>query len=300
MLILVAVTVTITKEGGLFATARTAQKDTAYNAEEETLLTYIYADGVYNATTGEVNLTALKELLTDATKWQSPTLNNDTTPTTLTVTGVQSGKSHTIDSKGNVSEQKDGEDQTSTSIVGTYYGLADLWGSGHPTLKFDADGTVMLTGYDEDGGVEELHTGVYTYDAETKTGNYTTTRTDRQYGTVDTSECSFNLINLGDNVIIEVIDMGVSGSYHSTWAKNKCGKIVDLGEATYSNGTETVTFGTRVEDGLTMGTYVFNGASSYDGYYICYNGKLMFMDDVYSISEDLSTITDGDETYTKQ
>lgn len=82
--------------------------------------------------------------------------------------------------------------------------------------------------------------------------------------------------------------------------KIKCGKIVNLGEATYSNGTESITFSTSVVDGLTMGTYVFNGASSYNGYYICYNGKIMFMERVYSISEDLSTITDGDEIYTKQ
>ena len=103
MLILVAVTVTITKEVGLFPTARTAKQDTAYRTEEETLLTYIYGDSVYNATTGKVNLSRLKESLgANSDKWKNITLDDETNPTTLTVTGVQSGKNHIIDNKGNV------------------------------------------------------------------------------------------------------------------------------------------------------------------------------------------------------
>ena len=104
MLILVAVTVTITKDGGLFTTARTAQKDTAYNAEQENLLMYMYGED-YNATTGLLNLEGVKaKLETDnstSNRWASITLND--TKTELTVVGTQSGKKHTIDSKGNVS-----------------------------------------------------------------------------------------------------------------------------------------------------------------------------------------------------
>ena len=88
------------------------------------------------------------------------------------------------------------------------------------------------------------------------------------------------------------------------WAKNKCGKITDLGTSTYVNGTITIEFGTSVEDGIEMGIYTVkkDGSlfNSMDGYYICYNGKLIVDGDLLSISDDLSTITWNGETYTKQ
>ena len=107
MLILVAVTVNYANEnGGLFKTARTAKQDTAYRAEEETLLTYIYGDGVYDASTGKIDLLKLKELLeANSSKWGNITLDSNENPTTLTVTGVQSGKTHTINADGTINEE---------------------------------------------------------------------------------------------------------------------------------------------------------------------------------------------------
>ena len=298
MLILVAVTVNLANEnGGLFEKARYAKSETAVKAEEEELTMYMFGEGVYNAKTGEVNLGALKNKLDeDSNKWKNSTLDSDTNPTKLTVIGVQSGEEHIINTDGTMGEK--------VSIVGTYYRLADAWGSGHPTLKFDNDGKVTETHYALEGENNQIYTGTYKYNEKTKTGNYTTTITDSQYGTVYTYECSFNLINLGDNVIIEVMDIGESGGYSSTWAKNKCGKITDLGTSTYVNGTITIEFGTSVEDGIEMGIFTVkkDGSlfNSMDGYYICYNGKLIVDDNLLSISDDLSTITWNGETYTKQ
>ena len=60
MLILVAVTVTVAKDGGLFETARTAKKDTAYESEEENLLLYKYGES-YNYEDGTLDLKNLKK-----------------------------------------------------------------------------------------------------------------------------------------------------------------------------------------------------------------------------------------------
>ena len=313
MLILVAVTVNLANEnGGLFEKARYAKSETAAKAEEEELTMYMFGEGVYNAKTGKVDLDALGNLLTDETKWKNVGKNGDK----LVVTGTESGKGYIIDEKGTISEQKDGEDQPSTSIVGTYYGLGDLYFSGNPTLKFDSDGQATQTYYAEEEidsttgeiykGDDEISSGPYTYDETTKTGTLTlidknSTGYEYRY------EYKFNLINIKNNSIVELItyDSVDNEEYiESVWAKNKCGKITDLGTSTYVNGTITIEFGTSVEDGIEMGIYTVkkDGSlfNSMDGYYICYNGKLIVDGDLLSISDDLSTITWNGETYTKQ
>ena len=313
MLILVAVTVNLANEnGGLFEKARYAKSETATKAEEEELTMYMYGEGVYNAKTGEVDLDALGDLLTDGAKWKNVSKNGDK----LVVTGTKSGKGYIIDEKGTISEQKDGEDQPSTSIVGTYYGLGELYFSGNPTLKFDSDGQVTQTFYAAEEvdsttgeiykGDDEVSTVPYTYDETTKTGTFTlidksSTGYEYRY------EYKFNLINIKNNSIVELItyDSVDNEEYiESVWAKNKCGKITDLGTTTYASETKTIEFGTSVEDGIDMGIYVIkeNGSvwMSMEGYYICYNGKLVLDGFVFSISDDLSTITYNGEVFTKQ
>ena len=310
MLILVAVTVNLANEnGGLFEKARYAKSETAAKAEEEELTMYMFGEGVYNAKTGKVNLRALKNKLDeDSNKWKDSTLDSDTSPTKLTVIGVQSGEEHIINTDGTMGEK--------VSIVGTYYGLGDLYFSGNPTLKFDSDGQATQTYYAEEEidsttgeiykGDDEISSGPYTYDETTKTGTLTlidknSTGYEYRY------EYKFNLINIKNNSIVELItyDSVDNEEYiESVWAKNKCGKITDLGTSTYVNGTITIEFGTSLEDGIEMGIYTVkkDGSlfNSMDGYYICYNGKLIVDGDLLSISDDLSTITWNGETYTKQ
>ena len=314
MLILVAVTVNLANEnGGLFEKARYAKSETAAKAEEEELTMYMFGEGVYNAKTGKVDLDALGNLLTDEAKWKNVGKNGNK----LVVTGTESGKGYIIDEKGTISELKDGEDQPSTGILGTYHGLGELYFSGNPTLKFDSDGQATKTYYADEEvdsttgeiykGDDEVSTGPYTYDETTKTGTLTLTDYSSP-GYEYTYEYTFSLISLNNNVLIELIEHGDEGEddqwVDSIWAKNKCGKITDLGTSTYVNGTTTMEFGTSVEDGVEMGIYTVkrDGSvlESIGEYYICYNGKLVVDGQILSISDDLSTITWNGETYTKQ
>ena len=125
MIILVAVTVNLANEnGGLFVRTRQAKVDTAYRAEQENLLMYMYGED-YDAATGKLNLVGLQAKLVNDNKtsnrWESITLNTEFTE--LTVVGTQSGKAHTILSNGTL----DGEDNP-TPEPGIYEGK--LWGKG--------------------------------------------------------------------------------------------------------------------------------------------------------------------------
>ena len=115
MLILVAVTVNIANEnGGLFVRTRQAKVDTAYRAEQENLLMYMYGED-YDAATGKLNLLGVQaKLFNDnntSNRWESITLNTEFTE--LTVVGTQSGKAHTILSNGTL----DGENDSLQGIV---------------------------------------------------------------------------------------------------------------------------------------------------------------------------------------
>lgn len=89
-------------ETGLFARARNAKVDTAYEAEKENLLMYMYGD-YYNARTGELDLAKLQEKLDeDKENWTSTYL--DSSNNRLEVTGKQSGKVHYIYSDGKTTD----------------------------------------------------------------------------------------------------------------------------------------------------------------------------------------------------
>ena len=106
MLILVAVTVTIANDGesGLFVKARKAKVDTAYEAEKENLLMYMYGED-YNAVTGELNLASVKtKLEQDNSRWKNVNINSE--GTRLEVEGIQSGKAHTVSVNGTVDGEK--------------------------------------------------------------------------------------------------------------------------------------------------------------------------------------------------
>ena len=126
MIILVAVTVNIANEnGGLFVRTRQAKVDTAYRAEQENLLMYMYGED-YDAATGKLNLAGLQAKLVNdnntSNRWESITLNAALTE--LTVVGTQSGKTHTILSNGTL----DGENDSLQGIIisSTKNGSLDL------------------------------------------------------------------------------------------------------------------------------------------------------------------------------
>ena len=297
MLILVAVTVNLANEnGGLFVKTREAKQDTAYKAEEENLATYMYGEGVYDAIKGEVNLDNLKANLDNSGEWGTTTIAG----TKLTVIGKQSGKIHIIDKNGTMSENKDGEDEPSTGIVGTYYGLGKAYFSGSPTLKFNKEGQVIQT-YNGNTEDEEVSTGTYTYDENTKTGTVTITEYDSSGGE-HIYKSTFILIALTNNEVLELLDENDGETWYSAWAKEKHGKIIDLGKNIYKNGDKTIEFDTYEENGEEAGEYVIkqNGSIIDEGDYVCYGGRLNIGGELLSISEDLLKITWNDEIYTKQ
>ena len=125
MLILVAVTVNIANDNGngLFGRARSAKVDTAYRAEQENLLMYMYGED-YDATTGKLNLEGVKNKLNQDTsrRWKDIKINDNFTE--LTVVGTQSGKTHTILSNGAIDGKNDSLQEIITSS--TKNGSLDL------------------------------------------------------------------------------------------------------------------------------------------------------------------------------
>ena len=116
MLILVAVTVNLANEnGGLFVRTRQAKVDTAYRAEQENLLMYMYGED-YDATTGKLNLEGVKNKLNQDTsgRWKDINLNDNSTE--LTVVGAQSGKTHIILSNGTIDGKPDASKDEGTPI----------------------------------------------------------------------------------------------------------------------------------------------------------------------------------------
>ena len=118
MIILVAVTVNLANEnGGLFVRTRQAKVDTAYRAEQENLLMYMYGED-YDAATGKLNLAGVQEKLVNdnntSNRWGSITLN--AARTELTVVGAQSGKTHIILSNGTIDGKPDASKDEGTPI----------------------------------------------------------------------------------------------------------------------------------------------------------------------------------------
>ena len=296
MLILVAVTINISKDGGLFSKARTAKSGTAYEAEEENLAMYMYGEGVYDATTGEINLEKLKENLEKSGEWGKVTIDG----TKLTVLGKQSGKQHIINEDGTTGEKKDEED---INIIGTYY----LGGAGDQRLNFKNDGQVTMEFYWFDSTTGKMEkedyyyeTGTYTYNKYKRTGTIVGTYVSE--GHQESVQYTFNLIKIDNDLLIELIDDIWKDI--NVYTKEKGKRIIDLGTSVYTNGTKTIEFSTGVENGIETGMYVVkeNGNiwNSEEGEYICYEGKLNIGGEQLLISEDLLTITWNDEIYTKQ
>ena len=125
MLILVAVTVNIANDNGngLFGRARSAKVDTAYRAEQENLLMYMYGED-YDATTGKLNLEGVKNKLNQDTSGRWKDINLNANSTELTVVGTQSGKTHTILSNGAIDGKNDSLQEIITSS--TKNGSLDL------------------------------------------------------------------------------------------------------------------------------------------------------------------------------
>ena len=310
MLILVAVTVTITKEGGLFTTARTAKQGTAYSAEEETLLTYIYGDGVYDAKTGEVNLTALKELLTDTTKWQSPTLDNDTTPTTLTVTGVQSGEEHIINTDGTMGEKKS---DTSVGIVGTYY---TNFFDEVAYVQFNEDKSIKFMKFDsQTSDFENMGepTSTYTYSSENKKGILTLVFDYDGSNFTETYNFDYEIVTNENSDVINEVLFFEDSILPTCVAKKHNEGLIPLTGNVYANGNKTIEFSKSTEDGIAYGLCIIkeDGAimNSGEADYICLNGKII-SNNMYlknceiTVDSDCSVLTvtkDGSSTvYTKQ
>ena len=273
MLILVAVTVNLANEnGGLFVKTREAKQDTAYKAEEENLLTYIYEEGVYNAKTGEVKLDVLQGLLTDTTKWQNPILDDEENPTKLTVTGVQSGEEHIINKNGVIGDKK--YDATST-IAGTYY---DVF-SRDSAIQLNEDGTGKSLVINDDGTYDKEEGIQYNYSSETKTGTIIMTISEEtvtvplSYITIkDENE---NEINSG--ILLE-FNNGSECEYAIFMKNGNTGTTI-LPKNIYSNGNKTIEFNTGNKNGETWGWCVIreNGTvmNSGEDYYICINGRII-------------------------
>ena len=228
MLILVAVTVNLANEnGGLFEKARYAKSETAAKAEEEELTMYMFGEGVYNAKTGKVDLDALGNLLTDEAKWKNVGKNGNK----LVVTGTESGKGYIIDEKGTISEQKDGEDQPSTSIVGIYHGLLCEDNSSDLTLTLNSDNTASITYYNNVSA-----TGTYSYNQDTKSGEINLNNGDEWAGTG-----TFDAIIVNNNIVLEFLNFGPSDDL-IIFSKNYHEGLNGLGRSIYINGNKTMEF----------------------------------------------------------
>ena len=288
MLILVAVTVTVAKDGGLFTTARQAKVDTAYKAEEETLLTYKYGED-YDAATGELNLEEVKlKLEADTDKWVNLSLNEDKTE--LAVMGVQSGKKHTILSNKTVKP---------ISIAGIY--REQLAFNDDLKLELKEDNTV------EGGFLDGLCTGTYSYDeTEQKIKLNLDYYLDFEDGKNNSRklECELNYFDLinkdGERVnsILELVSGEEDEKYALIFSKNGLNGLNPLNNYTYANGNTKIIFTTKTEDNLTYGYFymedengpISNGGANY-GEYFCYGKTIIMNECKNSIEEDYSKIT---------
>ena len=307
MLILVAVTVNLANEnGGLFEKARYAKSETATKAEEEELTMYMYGEGVYNAKTGEVDLDALGDLLTDGAKWKNVSKNGDK----LVVTGTKSGKGYIIDEKGTISEQKDGEGQSSTEIVGKKFYVTGENTEYSDYMQFNSDFSGKAIVYNRDNptqvGKSDSTTFKYTYDSVTKKGEIKLHYEEDGESWDETME--FDYVSIKDesgNEVNQAIVFGGSMDCH-VYATNKNDGLTPLGKNVYANGDKTIEFETKDKNGITYGACVVkeNGTilDSTDSYYTCCNGYIYgsgYLDNA-TINSDYTEITFEGIVYTKQ
>ena len=280
MLILVAVTVNfVNNKGGLLEKTREAKQGTAYKAEEENLLTYIYGEGVYNAITGKVDLKALKnKLAEDSDKWKTLILDNDTDPTKLTVTGVQSGEEHIINEDCTTGDKKE---PTSTGAVGKYMTLFS-GDDGMEYIEFKENNEFEMKVKDYDStikkDVDTIISGKYEYNATTKI--ITIDSNVPSIGGEQICVSEINYVESGiekNNRILHVIDGSLIGStdgfagfdkytFTSGTYKNPENQTLELSIKTDENGNSygyLVAYGTDKTPYICLNGYIYVGWEPY-------------------------------------
>ena len=280
MLILVAVTINLANEnGGLFVKTREAKQDTAYKSEEENLLTYIYGEGVYNAIAGKVDLKALKnKLAEDSDKWKTLILDNDTDPTKLTVTGVQSGEEHIINEDCTTGDKKE---PTSTGAVGKYMTLfSGDEGMEYIEFKENNEFEVKVKYYDSTikKDVDTIISGKYEYNTTTKI--ITIDSNVPSIGGEQICVSEINYVESGiekNNRILHVIDGSLIGStdgfagfdkhtFTSGTYKNSEKETLELSIKTDENGNSygyLVAYGTDKTPYICLNGYIYVGWEPY-------------------------------------
>ena len=304
MLILVAVTVKIGNDQGLFSNAREAKSGTAYSAEEENLAMYMYGEGVYNATTGEIDLIKLKDNLEKSGEWGEATIAG----TKLTVLGKQSGQQHIINADGTMGEKKDDD---SSDILGKKFYVTGEETKYGDYFQFNSDATLTFVGHDKDNPAEEQidNSMKYEYNPTTKKGQLKAHYEEDGESWDETMDFDYRIVkDESGNEINQVIIFSGSMQCH-IYATNKNEGLTPLGNNVYANGNKTIEFGKTSQDGQIFGTYTIkeNGSiinSGGEGYYTCYN---QIIDGIHGVGEvaisaDHSTITLIEEgiVYTKQ
>lgn len=273
MLILVAVTVNfVNNKGGLLEKTREAKQGTAYKSEEENLLTYIYGEGVYNAITGKVDLKALKnKLAEDSDKWKTLILDNDTAPTKLTVTGVQSGEEHIINEDCTTGDKKE---PTSTGAVGKYMTLfSGDEGMEYIEFKENNEFETKVKDYDSTikKDVDTIISGKYEYNTTTKI--ITIDSNVPSIGGEQICVSEINYVESGiekNNRILHVIDGSLIGSTDGFAGFDK----YTFTSGTYKNSeNETLELSIKTdENGNRYGYLVAYGIDKTP--YICLNGYI--------------------------
>ena len=273
MLMLVAVTVNfVNNKGGLLEKTREAKQGTAYKSEEENLLTYIYGEGVYNAITGKVDLKALKnKLAEDSDKWKTLILDNDTDPTKLTVTGVESGEEHIINEDCTTGDKKE---PTSTGAVGKYMTLfSGDEGMEYIELKENNEFEMKVKYYDSTikKDIDTIISGKYEYNTTTKI--ITIDSNVPSIGGEQICVSEINYVESGiekNNRILHVIDGSLIGSTDGFAGFDK----YTFTSGTYKNSeNETLELSIKTdENGNSYGYLVAYGIDKTP--YICLNGYI--------------------------
>ena len=300
MLILVGVTINVALNGSLFTNAEWATSRTTIESEKEQLLESMLA----TMTDGEVHFdkAILPYGFSEVQGKQ----------------GVYTGKSGTIYTViKNPLEIREGE-VSIDSIVGTYYTMAydkeiELKDNGEAVIR-----NISFDSVTNEREQEELF-ATYVYDSNNKTvtimgeaedidsttGEIVKKTYTEVYTYLTVSDESGNVINS----ILEQRNYNDSTKREEVeiLAKEKASGIIPLTGYIYQSGTKTLEFSTSTEDGNTFGIYVVKEnevtlESCYSGTntYAYYNGTLIIVDILCTISEDFSTITIEKDTYTKQ
>ena len=292
MLILVGVTINVALNGGLFKTTQLAADGTKKEAEKEQLLEAILAAV---GTDGEVEFAKV-------------VLPEGFTGSAGVYKSTKSGTTYAVNKKTlEITESSGGSETVNNSMLGTYYPVGDEL-SGITGFSLKENGVAEMIGF---FGSDETNlsamSGTYTYDDTTKKGTITiqVKEEDSTTGELVTNpyELQFEyatIVDENETIINYILEINVSDSI-CICAKEKYAGLIPLGNNIYENGTTTIEFGTTTIDGSTRGTYIFkfNGTpanSGYEGNYVCYNGNLVWGEEMATVASDYSTVTLSDGT----